>query len=142
MPRIETRGRSRALQALYAWDVRAGEDLMRIAERAWDDLAVPAPEREFAANLVRWIAAHGAQLDAELMEVTTNWRIERLGAIERSVLRIGAAELAQGVTPPKVVIQECVRLAERYGTARGASFVNGVLDAHARRVGALAAPPR
>jgi N utilization substance protein B len=136
--RVETRGRSRALQALYAWDVRHGEDLMRVADRAWDDLAVPAAEREFAERLIRWIAAAREQLDADLSEVTTHWRLDRLGSIERCVLRLGAAELAQGITPPKVVIQEYVRLAERYGTERAASFVNGVLDAHARRVGALA----
>ena len=136
--RVETRGRSRALQALYAWDVRDDDDLLRIATLAWDDLQVPAVEREFAEKLIRWIAASRAQLDADLAEVTTHWRIERLGAIERCILRLGIAEFAQGVTPPKVVIQEYVRLAERYGSARAASFVNGVLDAHARRVGALA----
>ena len=136
--RVETRGRSRALQALYAWDVRQADDPVRVANVVWDDLGVPPAEREFADRLIRWIAATRVQLDADLAEVTTHWRIERLGAIERCVLRLGVAEFAQGVTPPKVVIQEYVRLAERYGTARAASFVNGVLDAHARRVGALA----
>ena len=136
--RVETRGRSRALQALYAWDVRHGEDLVRVAETAWDDLAIRPDERAFARALIDWIAASREQLDAELAEVTTNWRLDRLGAIERSVLRLGVAEFAQGRTPAKVIIQECVRLAERYGTARAAGFVNGVLDAYARRVGALA----
>lgn len=135
--RVETRGRSRALQALYAWDVRHDDDLLLVAARVWDDLAVPPAEREFAEKLLRWIVANRSELDADLAEVTTHWRIERLGMIERCVLRLGAAEMAQGVTPPKVVIQECVRLAERYGTEKAASFVNGVLDAHARRVGAL-----
>ena len=136
--RIETRGRSRALQALYAWDVRRTQDLLLIAQRVWDDLGVLPAERDFADRLLNRIAADREQLDAELTEVTTHWRLDRLGAIERCILRLGAAELAQGVTPPKVVIQECVRLAERYGSAPSASFVNGVLDAHARRVGALA----
>jgi N utilization substance protein B len=136
-PRVETRGRSRALQALYAWDVRQGEDLLSVARRVWDDLLVPPSEREFAEKLLSWIVADRAQIDSDLSEVTTHWRIERLGAIERCVLRLGAAEMAQGSTPPKVVIQECVRLAERYGTEKGSSFVNGVLDAHARRIGAL-----
>ena len=136
--RVETRGRSRALQALYAWDVRENQDLVRVANTAWDDLAVAPDEREFADRLIQWIAAGREQLDADIAEVTTHWRLERLGAIERCVLRLGAAELAQRITPPKVVIQEYVRLAERYGSARSASFVNGVLDAHARRVGALA----
>ena len=69
--------------------------------------------------------------------MTANWRLERLGAIERSVLRLAAAELAREETPVKVVLQEAVRLAERYGTERSARFVNGVLDAYARRLGRL-----
>ena len=69
--------------------------------------------------------------------MTTNWRLERLGVIERSVLRVAAAELRRGETPPRVVIQEAVRLAERYGSEQSARFVNGVLDALARRMGRL-----
>ncbi|MCX5761035.1 MAG: transcription antitermination factor NusB [Gemmatimonadetes bacterium] len=137
MARLETRGRARALQALYAWDLRDGKPLDRVASDVWDDLAVTPEERAFASALVNILMAQGADLDAELTEVTTNWRIERLGAIERSVLRLGAAELTQGSTPPRVIIQEAVRLAERFGSAQSARFVNGVLDALARRMGQL-----
>ncbi len=135
--RVESRGRSRALQALYAWDMRDGDDLARVAAAVWDDLAVAPDEREFAGKLLRIVMADGADLDAELADVTVNWRLERLGAIERCVLRLGAAELHQGFTPPRVVIQECVRLAERYGSEPSSRFVNGVLDALARRMGRL-----
>ena len=135
--RVESRGRSRALQALYAWDLREGQELAKVAATIWDDLAVVPEEREFASLLVNLIIARGKELDVELAEVTTNWRIERLGAIERCVLRLGAAEFEQGKTPPRVVIQESVRLAERYGSATSARFVNGVLDALARRLGLL-----
>ena len=137
--RVETRGRSRALQAVYAWDVRgAADDLLRVAATVWDDLAVAPDEREFAEALLRLLAAERAGIDTELGEVTEHWRLDRLGHIERSVLRVAAAELVQGGTPPRVVIQEAVRLAERFGTETGARFVNGVLDALARRMGRLA----
>jgi N utilization substance protein B len=135
--RVETRGRARALQALYAADLRDLTKLERIASHVFDDLAVDAGERAFASKLVATVAMHGAALDAALSEVTANWRLERLGAIERSVLRLAAAELNRGDAPVKVVIQEAVHLAERYGTARSARFVNGVLDAYARRLGKL-----
>jgi N utilization substance protein B len=135
--RVESRGRARALQALYAWDVRPGEDLTRVALRVWDDLAVSPEEREFADGIVRTVARSHDKLDAALMDVTDNWRLERLGAIERCVLRLGAAELEEGETPPRVVIKEAVRLAERFGTAQSARFVNGILDAYARRAGVL-----
>ena len=135
--RLESRARARALQALYAWDVRGAEGLELVATRVWDDLAVGPEERRLAGFIVREMIQHGEEIDRELGDVTTNWRLERLGAIERTVLRLAAAELRRGETPPKVVIQEAVRLAERYGTARSAKFVNGVLDALARKAGRL-----
>ncbi|HMS01956.1 MAG TPA: transcription antitermination factor NusB [Gemmatimonadaceae bacterium] len=135
--RVETRGRARALQALYAADLRDFTKLRRIAIQVWDDLAIDPEERRFASTLVEVIVNRQAEIDATLGEVTANWRLERLGAVERSVLRLGAAEFMRGDTPPRVVLQECIHLAERYGTARSARFVNGVLDAYARRLGAL-----
>jgi N utilization substance protein B len=136
--RLETRARSRALQALYAWDIRSARDpLTRIAAQVWDDLAVPPDERRLANEIVRIVSSRGEELDRTLADVTANWRLDRIGAIERSVLRLAAAELSGGATPPRVVIQEAIRLAERYGSARSAAFVNGVLDALARRAGQL-----
>ena len=135
--RIESRARARALQALYAWDVRGGEGLERIAALVWDDLAIGPEERRVAGPLVRAIAKDPRGIDAEIEETTANWRLERLGVIERCVLRLALAELRVSDTPPRVVIKEAVRLAERYGSARSAQFVNGVLDALARRMGRL-----
>ena len=135
--RVETRARARALQALYAWDMRGDVPLDKVASQVWDDLAVPPEERQLAGTLVRTVLREGADIDAELEAVTTNWRLERLGAIERSVLRLAAAELRGTETPPRVVIQEAVRMAERYGTAHSARFVNGIVDALARRLGRL-----
>ena len=135
--RIESRARARALQALYACEMRGGKNLDRVASQVWDDLAVGPEERRLAGLLVRAVTSGGDLLDSRLADVTTNWRLERLGAIERSVLRIGAAELMGGETPPRVAIQEAVRLAERFGSAASAKFVNGVLDAFARQAGMI-----
>ena len=135
--RIESRARARALQALYACEMRGGKNLDRVASQVWDDLAVGPEERRLASLLVRAVTSGGEALDTRLADVTTNWRLERLGAIERSVLRIGAAELMKGETPPRVAIQEAVRLAERFGSSASAKFVNGVLDAFARQAGMI-----
>lgn len=135
--RVETRARARALQALYAWDLRGAPDLERVATVIWDDLAIAPEERRLAGLLVREMQQHGPEIDRELADVTTNWRLERVGVIERSVLRVAAAELRCGETPTRVVIQEALRLAERYGSEQSARFVNGVLDALARRMGRL-----
>lgn len=135
--RVETRARARALQALYAWDLRPGAKLEQVATQIWDDLAVAPDERELAAGLVRTFVARRDKIDRALADVTTNWRLERLGVIDRCVLRMAAAELERGETPAKVVIQEAVTIAERYSGIRSAKFVNGVLDALARRMGRL-----
>ncbi|HET9013799.1 MAG TPA: transcription antitermination factor NusB [Gemmatimonadaceae bacterium] len=137
--RVETRARARALQALYAWDMRGNDrgELERVATQVWDDLSITADERRIAGPIVRVVASKGSALDDQLADVTTNWRLERIGAVERCVLRLAAAELTIGDTPPRVVIQEAVTLAERFGSAASARFVNGVLDALARRMGRI-----
>lgn len=111
--------------------------LARVADQIWDDMQVPTEQRAIARALVGTVARESSDIDAALADVTTNWRLERLGSIERSVLRLGAAELRRGETPTKVAIQEGVRLAELYGSAQSGRFVNGVLDALARRMGKL-----
>ncbi len=139
--RLRRRARARALQALYAWDVANDGNVAGATGRLWDDLALGAAEREFAAPIIRMIESRGEEIDESLRAITTNWRLERLGAIERAALRLGAAELmyegseAREVTPARVVIQETVLLAERFGSAESARFVNGVLDAMARSLG-------
>lgn len=135
--RLETRGRARALQALYAADMRDFSQLRRIAMQVFDDLSIAPEERTFASQLIATMSEYGQEIDAALAQVTDNWRPERLGAIERCVLRLAAAELRREATPVKVVLQEAVRLAERFGTERSAKFVNGVLDGYARRLGRL-----
>ena len=136
--RVETRARARALQALYAWDMRGDpNNLEKVATQVWDDMAITVEERRVAGPIVRLVAQRQRELDTQLAEVTTNWRMERIGAVERCVLRMAAAELTIGDTPPKVIIQESVTLAERFGSAASAKFVNGVLDALARRMGRM-----
>ena len=123
-------------------DKACAEYLSPQASRVLSDMGVLAEieargPSHLAGMIVRTIASSGDRLDTELAEITTNWRLERLGAIERSVLRLAAAELEIGETPTRVVIQEAVRLAERYGSPESAKFVNGILDAYARKAGSL-----
>jgi N utilization substance protein B len=117
--------------------MRDDTSLARVAQQVWDDLAVSHEEQAFAGLLVQIVVARGEEIDKSLSAVTTNWRLSRIGAIERSVLRLAIAELLQGTTPSRVVIKESVRLAERYGSEQSARFVNGVLDAYARQQGML-----
>ena len=135
--RVRRRARARALQALYAWDLVPDGGLVRVGERLFTDLAVGPDERVFAGPILEKAASALPQIDSDLASITTNWRLERLSAIDRSVLRLAAAELHIGVTPPVTVIKEAIHLAERFGTDASARFVNGVLDALARKLGRI-----
>ena len=135
--RVRRRARVRALQALYAWDLVPDGGLVKVGERLFADLAVGPDVRGIAAPLLLHAAGAQQEIDLDLAAVTTNWRLERLSAIDRSVLRLAATELRIGETPPRVVIKEAVHLAERFGTDESARFANGVLDALARRMGRI-----
>jgi N utilization substance protein B len=135
--RVRRRARARALQALYAWDLIPDGGLQMVSERLFADLAVGPDERSIAVPLLAKAATSLREIDEDLAAVTTNWRLSRLSAIDRSVLRLAAAELLIGTTPPVTVIKEAIHLAERFGTDDSARFVNGVLDALARRLGRI-----
>ncbi len=135
--RIRRRARARALQSIYAWDVTRSGALDKVAQRLFDDVALGVEERAFAGTIIRALSENAEGIDNALATVTTNWRLDRIGAIERSVLRLAAAELLDDSVPPRVAIQEAVKLAERYGSPESARFVNGVLDALARSTGRL-----
>lgn len=126
-----TRARSWALQVLYRWEAGGGEtDLLEVLNEVEQTRRIAARRRPWVELLVRTVRDHRDELDLALSSVTRNWRLDRLSRIDRAVLRIGAAELLHlDEVPPRVAIQEAVRLAERYGGNDSARFVNGVLDA-------------
>lgn len=133
--RLLRRARARVVQALYAWDLTRAAPLTVLAEHLFDDLALGAAERESAAVVIRTASERAAEIDGLLAAVASNWRLERLGGIERAVLRAATAELMVEIARPKVTLQEAITLADRYAGPDSARFVNGVLDAVARRLG-------
>ena len=137
MLRVETKSRARALQILYAWEL-LGERPIPLVVNGVARLTGPEPRvfdraEKLAAGVVSDIAA----LDAELSQAADNWRMSRIAAVERNILRLGIHELRQGDVPPKVAIDEAVKLAHWFGGARAAGFVNGVLDGVAHTLGRL-----
>jgi transcription antitermination protein NusB len=92
-------------------------------------------DRKLVDELVRGVSDHRAEIDARLTVLSRNWRLERMGIVERNVIRIALYELKYCETVPvNVVLNEAIELAKRYGTAEGAAFTNGLLD---RAVGDL-----
>jgi N utilization substance protein B len=140
--KLETRARALALQLLYAWDAPETADGGRkTADGTFArvlGLIRPTPKiEELALSLAGDVVKRKAELDGRIQEAAQRWRIERLGVVDRNVLRLAAGELTAGKTPPKVVIDEAVRLARWFGGEQSPSFVNGVLDRLARDAGAL-----
>jgi N utilization substance protein B len=136
---VKSRSKARgwALQGLYAWESRRGqpEDAMRILQTLFSTLRVSPQNRPYAEALVRLVATNVEKIDGILHDALTNWRLERLSAIDRNVLRLGTAEmLFVDDVAPRISIREMVQLAEKYGTDDSPRFVNGVLDAVMRRV--------
>jgi N utilization substance protein B len=83
---------------------------------------------DFARSLVSGVRRNRPELDRALEEKAENWRLERMAATDRNVLRLGAYEILHADTPAPVAINEAVELAKRFGTKQSAQFVNGVLD--------------
>ena len=83
---------------------------------------------EFSRLLIQGVAANRAELDQKIAAAAENWSVPRMAATDRNLLRLGAYEIHFTDTPVKVVIDEAVELAKRFGGAQSAQFVNGILD--------------
>jgi N utilization substance protein B len=131
-------GRAYALQLLYARDGDPATDVTGAAV-SWADtfeLEVDPQAMLFARELVAAATERTAQIDELIASASKNWRIDRMSRVDRNILRLGACELLGfREVPVKVVINEAVELAKRFGTAESSAFVNGVLDRIATAVG-------
>ena len=123
-----SRAREVALQLLYQRDLNPGVERGTLERFVRDRLRDPGLE-PFALGLYDGVVAHAADIDRRLGEAATNWRLPRMAAVDRNVLRLGAFELLHAPeTPPGVALDEAIELARRYGSADSPAFVNGVLD--------------
>ena len=114
--------RRQALFLLYQWDL-TGQELASLFEGEPDD---------FASSLAEAVAARAAELDARVTAASPDWPADRLGTLERNILRIGVYELEEDTVPREVAINEAVVLAKRYATEDAARLVNGILGQVAR----------
>jgi N utilization substance protein B len=114
--------RRTALFLLYQWDV-TGQPLASLYEGEVD---------EFARETAEAVAANAAELDRRITEAAEDWTADRLGAIERNILRIALYELDGDEVPDEVAIDEAVEIAKEYCGADAPGFVNGILGAIVR----------
>ena len=109
--------RRQALVLVYQWDVSGAE----IGAQYAGELDPWA--RELADETV----ARAGELDARITSASEGWSADRLGAVERSALRVAIRELDRGEVPPEVAIDEAVGFTKRYASDEGARLVNGIL---------------
>jgi len=129
-----SKARECAFQMLYQHDV-GGDPFEQVVRDFWRIRRTTEPGRQLAESLARGAQSRLAELDERIAAQATHWRFERIAAVERNLLRLGAYELLYEATPVSVVIDEAVELAKRFGEADSPAFVNGVLDAVMRAGG-------
>jgi len=126
-PVLRARARRRALQAVYAWQVSGGNAQQVIAQFAHEQ-AHEIADLGYFEDLVRGVMQHTAQLD-EALTPYLDRTVEEVDPVERAVLRIAAYELLHRIDVPyRVVLNEAIETAKRFGAEHGHTYVNGVLD--------------
>jgi N utilization substance protein B len=134
------RSRQAALQTLYARDFadprQTGDEIPieELFERVAQNFDLPVGARDFALQLAAGTAAALSEIDDLLAANAINWKISRMAAVDRNILRLAIYELTRTETPVSVILDEAIQLARRFGGESSPGFVNGVLDAVAKQV--------
>ena len=128
------KAREQTLQMLFEWDFR--RTLLDEIERGYygsllvgDEAAAKPRPDDFARKLLRGITEELPAIDDLITRHASNWRLERMPAVDRNVIRIAVYEMLRTDTPSAIVIDEALELARRFAGEESVQFVNGVLDA-------------
>lgn len=125
---VRHQGRERAMQLLFALDYTE-EDWREVCAKFWVSFPAKPGVKKYAEQLVTGIYDHLYDLDDEIVDALDHWLPDRVGRIERSLLRIALYEIRHGKdVPPAVAINEAIDLAKEYIGEDAPRFINGVLD--------------
>ena len=120
---------------LYQADVASSPGPQAIAAQWSLEPEADASVRSFAERLVRQVLADITRIDGMISEASHHWRIERIGVVDRNILRLAVAELIHDpALPAAVVIDEAVEIARTYGESESSTFVNGILEGVRRKI--------
>ena len=138
------RSRQRALQILFQWDIRRRDEETRIPaetaiaayyETLYSEETEARPDRDdFVDQLVTGVSGRIDSIDEMIARHAENWKISRMAAVDRNVLRLAVYEMLALPTPRAVVIDEALELARKFSGEEAVHFVNGVLDAIRREL--------
>lgn len=122
-----SKSRQVAVQMLYQVDLNPGTETSSIKDMISERISDPQLV-EFSWSLFCGVMEHRSELDEKIQAVAEKWRLNRMAATDRAVLRLGAYELLKTKTPHRVVIDEALQVAKKFGDAESPKFVNGILD--------------
>ncbi|MGE4398201.1 MAG: transcription antitermination factor NusB [Campylobacterales bacterium] len=123
--------RETVVSLLYSVDL-GNEDAAKHADTVFEERKIRNKQREFGKHLFESIISNLTVIDEKLQGVMKDWELERVGSIEKAVLRLGAYEILFENQDKAVVINEAVELGKLFGAENSAKFINGVLDAVAK----------
>jgi N utilization substance protein B len=123
------KAREVALQFLYQLDLQGESDPAPHAAEFWARHPLDEDTRQFADSMVRGVKAAQAKVDDIIARYTEHWDLDRMAVVDRNILRLAVYELGwRTETPPKVVINEAIEIAKKFGTRESGRFINGILD--------------
>jgi len=127
---LRRKARERTIQALYQLESGRSTPLPEALSAFWASFDPPEPDVQALADpLIRGVVERLSELDKTVENCSLNWRVERMAKVDRNILRLGVFELLHRPdVPPKVVLNEAIEIARKYGTEDSGSFINGVLD--------------
>lgn len=123
-----TQAREAVVSLLYAYD-SGNEEITGLAPEILDEKKIKNKQQEFALSLFNGVLEKLSNVDEQISKHLKEWDIQRIGGIERAILRLGVYELCFTSTDAPIVINEAIELAKLYGSDNAPRFINGVLDA-------------
>jgi len=121
------------MQMLFQWDM-SQQEASKLETKFWKAAKAAAQTRTFANQLFEGAAHDSPALDELISKHAQNWRLERMAAIDRAILRLALHEMRATDTPPKVVINEAIDLAKKFSSEEAGKFVNGILDGYRKSI--------
>jgi transcription antitermination protein NusB len=123
--------RMAVVSLLYAYDL-GNQSIADFSDEILEEKKIRNKQREFAMDLFKGVMDHLEKIDEKIVESLKEWDFDRLGAIERATLRLGAYEILFGELDSAVIINEAIEITKAFGTEQSPKFINGVLDAVAK----------
>lgn len=118
-----------AMQALFEAE-HSTKDIHTSLENVFSHEDYLDETKTFAKELACGVFSKKSEIDALIVKYSIDWSLERMGGVDRNILRLSIYEIREGKTPLQVVINEAVELAKKYSSNEAAKFINGILGAY------------